>query len=197
MKDIKQFVKESILTEATGDFVVYYDHFSPSDLTIICGASKQQVKKLEDFDRIFDSVPYKKGNLYVVINDDENLTIHDTGCNNINQFKKKVLDEIKKSIENGEEDYVEIDSETACVFLEFGDGCNDHVLGGVPAGKVKPERYYEVIQNFFNESYVDNDSSSQYLLIDTKSMDALWGPSVPTIIDGAEFETWLKEWEDE
>jgi len=195
MKKLAEFIKESLITEASGEFLVFYDHESPDDIKVVYGANKQQIKKLSDYDCIIDSVPWK-GNLMVVENDDETLRIFDTGCKNISQLKNKVLKEISDCLKNADDDYVELDIPSIGLYIKFGDGCNEHILKGKGVKEVKPEVYYDSFIEFFNDSYVDNDSVSQYLLIDAPKSTVIWGPQTAMIMDSNELEAWLNQSDD-
>lgn len=196
MKKINEYISESFVNEAAGEFLVFYQHECPDDVRVVYGADKQQIKRLSKYDYIIDSIPWK-GNLTVVMNDDETLYIIDTGCKNINQLKSKVMKEINDSLKDADDDYVELDVPSLGVYLEIGDGCNDHILGGKGVKEVKPDVYYNAIVDFFNDSYVDNDSASQRLLIDAPKATVFWGPQTAMIMDTKEFSDMLDRWEEE
>lgn len=185
-----------MITEANGEFLVFFQHDCPDDINIVYGANKQQIKKLDDFDFISASVPWK-GNLMVVENDDESLHIIDTRCKNINQLKSKLLKEISDCLEKADDDWVEMDLDTIGQYLEFGDNVNDYILKGKGVKEIKPEVYYNAFVEFFNDSCVDCDSSSQKLLIDPTRAEVLWGPKNAIIMDNEEFLSRLEELSEE
>ena len=183
MKNITQYINESLLIEANGEFLVAFDHDDPDNLYIVCGATKDQVKFVEQLDWIYETVPYKEGNLYEIVNNDEDLDVQDLKCSSESQLKAKVMKSIKDSLKDAESDYVYVDFDPLSI-------CNDFEEMG---STNKPEEFYKWVCDLYNESYVDGDSNSQRMVFDTKKKACVLGPNNHMIFTPEEFQQWIDE----
>lgn len=187
MKKLSEYINENLLVEANGEFLVAYHHEDPSNLYIVCGATKDQVKFVDDLGWIYETVPYKEGNLYEIVNNDESLDVQDLKCTSESQLKAKVMATIKKYLKNAESDYVYVEFDPLSIGNEFEE------MGEGLMTEAKPEQFYNWVCDLYNNSYVDNDSNSQRIVFDTKKKDAILGPSGSMVFTPEEFQQWVDE----
>ena len=187
MKKLSEYINESLLVEANGDFLVCYDWERADNLYIVCGATKEQTKYVDRLGWIYETVPYKEGNLYEIVNNDESLTVQDLKCTSESQLKTKVLKSIKDSLKDAEPDYVYVEFDPLSMGNEFEE------MGGGLMTEAKPEQFYNWICDLYNNSYVDGDSNSQRIVFDTKKKACVLGPNNHMIFTPEEFQQWIDE----
>jgi len=187
MKSITEYINESLLVETNGDFLVMFQYDNPSDLYIVCGATKDQVKFVERLGWIYETVPYKEGNLYEIVNNDESLNVQDLKCTSESQLKAKVMTTIKKYLKKAEPDYVYVEFDPLSIGNEFEE------MGEGLMTEAKPEQFYKWVCDFYNESYVDGDSNSQRMVFDAKKKACILGPNNHMIFTPEEFQQWIDE----
>jgi len=190
MKDFKDYVNEMLINEANGELLVFYDWENPDNLYIVCGATKSQIRYIDGNNWISESVPYKEGNLYTIIHNDETLDIIDTGCKSSAQLKAAVMKSIKNSLKDAEPDYVEVDFGPLGISNEFEE------TGEGLMTEAKPEQFYKWVVELFNNSYVDGDSASARSVFDSKSKSFVMGPSEHCVFDTQSFDDWISEQND-
>ena len=54
MKNIDKYINESLLTEAQGKIVAFFDHYDPTRTWLIIGADNKMTKRIPDGFDIFD-----------------------------------------------------------------------------------------------------------------------------------------------
>jgi len=187
MKRLSEYINESLLVEAAGEFLVVYQHEEPQDLYIVCGATKEQVDYVADLGWIYETVSYKEGNLYEIVNDDETLTVADLKCTSESQLKAKVMATIKKYLKKAEPDYVYVEFDPLSIGNEFEE------MGEGLMTETKPEQFYNWVCDLYNNSYVDGDSNSQRIVFDTKKKDSILGPVGSMVFTTEEFQQWIDE----
>ena len=187
MKRLTEYINESLLVEANGEFLVFFDHEDADRLFIVCGATKDQVKYVSNGSWIYESVPYKEGNLYEIINNDESLDVQDLKCTSESQLKSKVMTTIKKYLKDAEPDYVYVEFDPLSIGNEFEE------MGEGLMTEMKPEQFYKWVCDLYNESYVDGDSNSARMVFDSKKKACVLGPNNHMIFTSEEFQRWIDE----
>lgn len=187
MKRLTEYINESLLVEANGDFLVMFQYDNPSDLYIVCGATKPQIDFVKRLGWIYETVPYKEGTLYEIVNNDESLDVQDLKCTSESQLKSKVMTTIKKCLRKAESDYVYVEFDPLSIGNEFEE------MGEGLMTEIKPEQCYKWVCDFYNESYVDGDSNSQRMVFDTKKKACILGPNNHMIFTPEEFQKWIDE----
>jgi hypothetical protein len=187
MKSITEYINESIIKEASGEFLVMFNHETPGNLYIVCGATKDQVDFVKGLDWFYETVPYKEGNLYEIVNNDETLNVTDLKCNSESQLKAKVMKSIKDSLKKAEPDYVYVEFDPLSIGNEFEE------MGEGLMTEAKPEQFYKWVCDLYNESYVDGDSNSERIVFDTRKKACILGPNNHMIFTPEEFQKWIDE----
>ena len=187
MKNITEYINESVIREASGDFLVMFNHENPDNLYIVCGATKDQIDFVKGLGWLYEIVPYKEGNLYEIVNNDESLTVQDLKCSSESQLKAKVMATIKKCLKKAEPDYVYVEFDPLSIGNEFEE------MGEGLMTEAKPEQFYEWVCNLYNESFVDNDSYSERIVFDTRKKACILGPNNHMIFTPEEFQQWIDE----
>ena len=187
MKSITEYINESLVVEANGDFLVMFQYDNPSDLYIVCGATKPQIDFVKRLGWIYETVPYKEGNLYEIVNNDESLDVQDLKCSSESQLKAKVMTTIKKYLKKAEPDYVYVEFDPLSIGNEFEE------MGEGLMTEAKPEQFYKWVCDLYNESYVDGDSNSARMVFDTKKKACVLGPNNHMIFTPEEFQQWIDE----
>ena len=190
MKKINEYIKESLLTEANGELVVFFDHFSPETTYIIKGVTDKNLIKELSGNFELGTCPYVPGNLYDIVHSDEMGSVCDTECKSESQLKTAVLKSIKKCLKDAVPEYVYVDFDPLCVgndFEEMGEGLMT---------EAKPEQFYKWVVDLYNESYIDKDSADARVVWDSKTNEIVFGSKYlyPTVFESQEeFEKYREE----
>ena len=187
MKSITEYINESLVVEANGDFLVMFQYDNPSDLYIVCGATKPQIDFVKRLGWIYETVPYKEGTLYEIVNNDESLDVQDLKCSSESQLKAKVMTTMKKYLKKAEPDYVYVEFDPLSIGEEFEE------MGEGLMTEAKPEQFYNWVCDLYNKSYVDGDSNSARMVFDTKKKACVLGPNNHMIFTPEEFQKWIDE----
>ena len=195
MKNIDKYINESLLAEAQGKIVAFFDHYDPARTWLVIGADNKMIKRIPNGFDIFD-IP-NKDNLIDITHADEwgFYGVTDLGVKNENQLKAKVLKSIEKSLKENpaEKDYAYIKFDPIPFENEYED-----YDGGQDFTKLSSKDWYQMLIDMYNDSYIDCDSSYARVVYDPKNKKVVFGGSMDIICYTAEeFEKVLKEWEDD
>ncbi len=194
MKDIKEYLSEGLIMEASGKVVAFFNHESPDRTWLVIGAGPDMVKKINNYDFDVVDIP-NKGNLIDITHSDEWgwHGVTDLGVKNENQLKSKVLNSIKKGLKNVEKNYAYISFDPIPFENEFEiyDDSEDYT-------KLTAEDWYRKLVDMYNDSYIDRDSSNARVVYDPNKKDIVFGGGMDIMCYTAEeFEDVLREWEEE
>lgn len=157
-QDIWKIVIDRNLNEAKNSNLSYFaciDHFNPDDINYFRCKSKRECDKIYDNFDVVEDITHLHG-LCLIEHNDESLFITELGHNNIDEFKKELIDELnklpKEVIEDAQEwgDPIELDKIT--------------IYGAENARNT--EEIVDAYLNWMDSTYVDSDSSSEFELID-------------------------------
>ena len=188
MKKINEYINESLVTEANGKLVVFFDHFNPDITYVIKGVNDNKlIKELAD-DFSLREIPYNPGSLYDIAHSDEWDYISDTKCKSESQLKTAVMKSIKDSLKDVEPDYVYVEFDPLGITNEFEE------MGEGLMTEAKPEQFYKWVVEMYDESYIDGDSSSARIVWDSKNNKTVFGRMDLIVFDSQEdFENYRKE----
>ena len=192
MKNINEYINESLIAEANGQLVVFFNHENPETTYVVTGADNKLVKKISNFDFDVQTIPYTK-NLIDITHSDEWGGITDLGIKNENQLKTKVLNSIKSCLDEVEKDFAYIKYDPIPVENEYEDYDNKEDYT-----KLSANDWYQMLVDMYNDSYIDRDSSSARVVYNPEKKEVIFGSGMNIMCYTAEeFEEVLKEWEDE
>ena len=152
-------------------------HSSPEDVYIIGFTSKKEKDEIIDFlnddDWYYDAIAnIQEGKKTLISNDDENI-----GANYENMTKEDFETEIRKAWNERDEENQYIDAPLIMSIEAYEDDYDIH----------SAEDLIQYVNNFIEESYVDGDSSSQYIWYE--SNDIISFKAFKKIFDSEEDET--------
>ena len=170
-KDLKEFLNESLLVEGKTDYAFVWDHFDPSILYCLNGATNKLQKDLKDYDYELQNVKISSNICYVMWND-EFLAVNDCDGNNLNAVKNNVLKTIEDQMtkDGNDETYR---------YFETAFGTNEWYDDGAESNKAKD--YLNRFIGMIEDSKVDGDSGYGRAVIDVKNGETLLAGDVQVV----------------
>lgn len=175
MKNLKDFINESILMESKTDYAFVWDHYKPSTLYCLNGATNKLQKELKNYDYNIQMAKISS-NVCSVMWNDEFLAVQECKGNNLNDVKTNVLKELEDQMtkDGNDETYKYFD---CCL------GSNEWHDNEASSSKAKDylDKFIELIE----DSEVDGDSGYGKAVIDIKNGKVLLSGSVKVIFQTA------------
>lgn len=165
MKNLKDFINESMRIDEAAKSVLAFWQNSPHNLFIVVGASSE-INKLHKEIRDGEVVALNS-NMCTIMWNNESMFINPIKARDINDLKKQELASIKKQIDaqknnEGSDDYIYLDS------LISGSGnewCDEDA-------QLDAKDYMEAFISMVEKSYVDGSSRYGRAVIDANKLEA-------------------------
>lgn len=164
MKNLTQFLKESVVVEAKVKYFMTTDHYNPETLYIIENPSQNTLDQLNNADWNAEELE-NPSNVELIAWNDESFN-QCGGANNLSAFKKNVLSSIEDSLEEygyGDEDEVE---EVNAGYMYI------NPMVPLKVFKKNPWQYFETT---IKNSLVNGDSNFCRAIIDMKKKSVILG----------------------
>ena len=162
MKNLTQFLKESVVVEAKVKYFMATDYYNPSTLYIIENPSQNTLDQLRNADWVSEEL--ENSSAVELIAWKEGSFMQYGGANNLSAFKKDVLSSIEDSLkEYGYEDEDEVEEVNAGYM---------YINPMVPLKvfKKNPWQYFETV---IKNSWVNGDSNYCRAIVDLKKKTVL------------------------
>ena len=177
MKTLKDFINESLLVEGNNDYAFVWNHYDPSTVYCLNGATNALNKAIKDYDFNINIIRLKS-NICGIMWNDEYLAAEECDGNNLNAAKASEIKKLQAQIdsENNDETYKYLE----CSMFVGGNEWYDDDAESNDA-KYYLDKFIEMIE----DSAVDGDSGYGRAVIDIKNGKVLLSGSVNVIFQTA------------
>jgi len=184
MKSLSEKLNESLINEGGALTVMGFHNWDPTLTFVIKNCTIKDVKKLDQFDISYCEC--KSAKKYIVVaHSDEYPRIYAPKFTSIDAIKKYCWDEWQKNESYIEDDYIdEIDFDELGIGFSY-DECS----------KIKNANdVWEMITDWFENTYIDGDSSTAYALVDMDKGEVVCGGMSVSVFDS--MDEFMKEMDD-
>jgi hypothetical protein len=165
MKDLKDFINESMRIDEAVKSVLAFWQNSPHNLFVVVGSSSEINKLHKEMGD--GEVAALNSNMCTIMWNDESMFVNPIKARDINDLKKQELASIKKQMNaqknnEGSDDYIYLDSLISGSGNEWYD----------EEAQADAKDYMEAFISMVEGSYVDGDSSYGRAVIDANKLEA-------------------------
>lgn len=169
MLNLRELLKESLMTESMNEVALVWSHWTPSEIYCATGNIKMLRKALKDYDYNFVEGRVDTRLACIRWNDEDAVIVHVEG-NNYNDAKKRDIKNIQSQLD-AQKDSIE---KEGFVYIE------SNIFGGANEWyDMEPDttakEYLDMFIELMNNSYVDGDSRRAYALVDLMKGETLAG----------------------
>ena len=177
MKNLKDFINESLLMEGKTDYAFVWDHYNPSTVYCLNGATNALNKVINDYDFNINIIRIKS-NICGIMWNDEYLAAEECDGNNLNAAKAGEIKKLQAQIDS--EDNDETYKYLECSMFVGGNEWFDD-----DAKSNNAKDYLDKFIEMIEDSEVSGDSGYGRAVIDIKNGETLLAGNVQVVFMSA------------
>lgn len=173
--NLKDFINEALITEGKTDYAFVWDHYNPSTLYCLNGATNKLQNSLKNYDYNIQMVKISS-NICSIMWNDEFLAAQECKGNNFNAVKTNIIKELENQMTKN-------DNDETYRYFDCCLGSNEWFDDAAESDNAKD--YLDKFIAMIEDSKVDGDSGYGRAVIDIKNGEILLSGSVSVIFQTA------------